>query len=77
MIGKGDRVAVVGDGKLGLLVAQMLIVHGVAGLLHLGRHADKLSLVQGGTWEIVDESTSSSHAQLTPVTCSLSLMHLR
>jgi threonine dehydrogenase-like Zn-dependent dehydrogenase len=62
----GDKIAVVGDGKLGLLVAQALIVQGARELLHLGRHATKLRLIQGDThhWEIVDESTATRHAQV-------------
>ncbi|CAL8472112.1 g11654 [Coccomyxa elongata] len=65
VIKEGDKVAVIGDGKLGLLVAQVLITpcQGVSGLVHLGKHREKLSLVQGSTWEVVDESTSSHHAQ--------------
>jgi alcohol dehydrogenase len=41
-----DRVAVLGDGKLGLLVAQVLAAHGAQ--VHLyGRHRDKMRLVEG------------------------------
>ena len=64
VIQESDTVAVIGDGKLGLLVAQVLITQGVSGLVHLGKHREKLSLVQGSTWEVVDESTSSHHAQV-------------
>ncbi|EIE23546.1 GroES-like protein [Coccomyxa subellipsoidea C-169] len=60
---KGDKVAVIGDGKLGLLVAQALVVQGHTGLVHFGKHEHKLSLVQGSSWEVVDDSTSSCHAQ--------------
>jgi len=43
-IPKGVRVAVLGDGKLGLLIAQVLQAHGAK--VHLfGRHKDKLRLV--------------------------------
>ena len=43
-IPKGERVAVLGDGKLGLLIAQVLQAHGAK--VHLfGRHKDKLRLV--------------------------------
>jgi len=42
-IPKGERVAVLGDGKLGLLIAQVLHAHGAK--LHLfGRHRPKLAI---------------------------------
>jgi threonine dehydrogenase-like Zn-dependent dehydrogenase len=41
----GDRVLVVGDGKLGLLVAQTLALTG-CDLLAVGRHSDKLALLE-------------------------------
>ena len=44
-IAKGSRVAVLGDGKLGLLVAQVLQAHGAKVLL-LGRHREKMRLVE-------------------------------
>lgn len=44
-VGPGDRVVVVGDGKLGNLVAQTLALTG-CGLLVVGRHATKLALLQ-------------------------------
>jgi threonine dehydrogenase-like Zn-dependent dehydrogenase len=44
-IPKGDRVAVLGDGKLGLLVAQVLQAHGAQVHL-LGRHREKMRLVE-------------------------------
>jgi alcohol dehydrogenase len=44
-IPKGQPVAVLGDGKLGLLIAQVLQAHGAQ--VHLfGRHRDKLRLVE-------------------------------
>jgi threonine dehydrogenase-like Zn-dependent dehydrogenase len=44
-IPKGERVAVLGDGKLGLLIAQVLKAHGAQ--VHLfGRHREKLRLVE-------------------------------
>ena len=53
-IPKGERVAVLGDGKLGLLIAQVLHAHGAEVLL-LGRHRDKLRIAQdaGVSTEIV------------------------
>jgi alcohol dehydrogenase len=53
-IPKGERVAVLGDGKLGLLVAQVLQARGAR--VHLfGRHRDKMRLVEstGVTTEVV------------------------
>ncbi|HJP94844.1 MAG TPA: alcohol dehydrogenase catalytic domain-containing protein [Pyrinomonadaceae bacterium] len=43
-ISKSDRVAVIGDGKLGLLCAQALVVTG-AQLLLIGKHESKLRIV--------------------------------
>src|SRR5258708_36273973 len=44
-IGKGEPVAVLGDGKLGLLIAQTLAAHGAE--VHLfGRHANKLKVAK-------------------------------
>jgi threonine dehydrogenase-like Zn-dependent dehydrogenase len=51
---KGERVAVLGDGKLGLLIAQVLHAHGAQ--VHLyGRHRHKLKIAAraGVTTEIV------------------------
>jgi threonine dehydrogenase-like Zn-dependent dehydrogenase len=41
----GSEVAILGDGKLGLLIAQVLLAHGVQVTLY-GRHADKLKIAQ-------------------------------
>jgi alcohol dehydrogenase len=41
----GDSVAVLGDGKLGLLISQALHVHG-AKVLQFGRHRDKLLIAE-------------------------------
>lgn len=54
----------IGDGKLGLLVAQALVVQWVTGVVHFGKHEHKLSLVQGSTWEVIDDTTSSRHPQV-------------
>jgi threonine dehydrogenase-like Zn-dependent dehydrogenase len=40
-----DRVAVIGDGKLGLLCAQVIALTGCQ-LIAVGRHADKLQILQ-------------------------------
>jgi threonine dehydrogenase-like Zn-dependent dehydrogenase len=51
-IPKGARIAVLGDGKLGLLIAQVLRAHGAD--VHLfGRHKEKMRLVKGVTHEVI------------------------
>jgi threonine dehydrogenase-like Zn-dependent dehydrogenase len=45
-LGPGDDVVVLGDGKLGLLCAQVLVTTGAAVSL-VGRHAENLALVAG------------------------------
>jgi threonine dehydrogenase-like Zn-dependent dehydrogenase len=44
-IAKSDRVAVIGDGKLGLLCAQVVALTGAPTLL-IGKHAEKLSIAE-------------------------------
>ena len=44
-ISKSDRVAVIGDGKLGLLCAQVVALTG-ASLLLIGKHASKLRIAE-------------------------------
>jgi len=68
-IPKGAPVAVLGDGKLGLLVAQVLQAHGAAVRL-FGRHKEKMaiaaaagvavSLVPAGQFDRVVEATGSA-----------------
>jgi alcohol dehydrogenase len=41
----GTEVAVLGDGKLGLLIAQVLLAHGARVTVY-GRHADKLKIAE-------------------------------
>jgi alcohol dehydrogenase len=55
-IAKGQRVGVLGDGKLGLLIAQVLRAHG-AGVHVFGRHRHKLKIAElaGATTEIARE----------------------
>jgi len=55
-IAKGTPIAVLGDGKLGLLIAQVLQAHGAKVLL-LGRHRDKMRFVEwcGVTAEILPQ----------------------
>lgn len=40
-------MAVIGDGKLGLLVAQLLALQTKIPPVHFGRHLEKLDLVEG------------------------------
>lgn len=52
-ITKDTPVAVLGDGKLGLLITQVLAAHGAR--VHLyGRHRSKMKLIEpaGATWEL-------------------------
>ncbi|MFN7919981.1 MAG: alcohol dehydrogenase catalytic domain-containing protein [Bryobacteraceae bacterium] len=53
-IPKGAKVAVLGDGKLGLLIAQVLTIHG-AQVMHYGRHREKLAIsaAVGAATEVV------------------------
>lgn len=60
----GQRVAVIGDGKFGLLIAQNLVVAGHEGVTHFGRHKEKLDLVEGTTKVLVADDTSSKFAQV-------------
>jgi alcohol dehydrogenase len=55
-IAKGTQVAVLGDGKLGLLIAQVLQGHGAKVLL-LGRHREKMRLAEWAsvTTEVLPE----------------------
>ncbi len=57
-IAKGTQIAVLGDGKLGLLIAQVLQAHGAKVLL-LGRHREKMRLVEwsGVTAELLSDKT--------------------
>lgn len=50
-VGPGDRVLVVGDGKLGLLVARTLALTGCR-LTALGRHPEKLALLEDAGVEV-------------------------
>jgi alcohol dehydrogenase len=76
-----DRVAVLGDGKLGLLVAQVLAAHGAR--VHLyGRHRDKMKLAEVAgvatellpkklpqqSWPMIVDATGSSTGLQTAVT---------
>jgi alcohol dehydrogenase len=42
-MGRGGTAAVLGDGKLGLLIAQVLVARGIH-VVHFGRHSEKLAL---------------------------------
>lgn len=53
-IARGAEVAVLGDGKLGLLIGQVLMAHG-ARVRQFGRHREKLNIVEraGASVEVV------------------------
>jgi threonine dehydrogenase-like Zn-dependent dehydrogenase len=56
----GDTVAVLGDGKLGLLIAQVLLAWGCK-VAHFGRHIEKLRISQfaGATVNVSPQGTYS------------------
>lgn len=66
-IPEGAEVAVLGDGKLGLLIAQVLLAHGCR-VVHYGRHEEKLEISRRagaqvgitGTFDWVVEATGSA-----------------
>jgi threonine dehydrogenase-like Zn-dependent dehydrogenase len=60
----GGRVAVLGDGKLGLLISQVLAAHG-AHVIHYGRHAAKLAIAAASGVEAIQVSAESKlpHAE--------------
>ncbi|KXZ48894.1 hypothetical protein GPECTOR_24g183 [Gonium pectorale] len=59
-----DRVAVIGDGKLGLLVGQVLAGHvaaaGGPAVTLIGRHAEKMALVRGPVDRVVSEGDGAA-----------------
>ncbi|WIA29344.1 hypothetical protein OEZ86_011849 [Tetradesmus obliquus] len=58
-----QQVAVVGDGRLGLLIAQVLALKAPGRVTHFGRHADKMALVTGTAAQVVvNEATAAEHA---------------
>jgi threonine dehydrogenase-like Zn-dependent dehydrogenase len=65
VVAPGQSVAVIGDGKLGLLVAQLLLLHGASGLVHFGRHARKLGMVAGSTPHVVNDATAAEFRQVS------------
>jgi threonine dehydrogenase-like Zn-dependent dehydrogenase len=54
-----DRVAIIGDGKLGLLCAQALALSG-AGVLLVGKHAEKLRIAERRGIETATPKTAAS-----------------
>ena len=61
-------MAVIGDGKLGLLVAQIFVLQGHT-VAHFGKHDHKLSLVSGTQHALVTEQTAEGHAAVRPSHC--------
>ncbi|KAI9003450.1 GroES-like protein [Hyaloraphidium curvatum] len=61
-----QRIAVVGDGRLGLLIAQVLAIHAPGRVTHFGRHPKKMELVSGTAAKVVvagDGEPSSAPSQ--------------
>jgi len=57
----GSEVAILGDGKLGLLIAQVLVAYGARVRVY-GRHADKLKIAQRAS-ALVSDSADRPHAR--------------
>ena len=49
LVSAHQSVCVVGDGKLGCLIAHVLVISGAKRVFHFGRHREKLDLVEGTT----------------------------
>ncbi len=70
-IGRKERVAVLGDGKLGLLIAQVLQAHGAD--VHLfGRHREKMRIAEraGATIEVAKKLPASEYPFVVDATGS-------
>lgn len=77
-IGRADRVCILGDGRLGLLVAQVVTLTG-AQVVVVGKHAKKLEIIgrmgietrlldpAGSGYDLVIDSTGSAHGINTAV----------
>ncbi len=65
----GEHVAVLGDGKLGLLVAQVLHIHGCQVTLY-GRHENKLALVRKSGVEAITSELRPHAAFQLVVDCT-------
>jgi len=61
-----DRVAVIGDGKLGLLCAQVVTLTG-CDLIAVGRHADKLQILKRRGMEVTTDFSAIKPATLDTV----------
>ena len=61
-INKSDRVAVIGDGKLGLLCAQVIALTG-ATVLQIGKHASKLRIAERRGIEIANPKVAAKRKQ--------------
>ena len=67
MIKQNDKVVIIGDGKLGLLVAQIIALQTKVPPVHVGRHQEKLDLVEGTTKLVLgpDAKLDDSHKQVS------------
>ena len=72
-IPSGAPIGVLGDGKLGLLIAQALLAHG-CGVVHFGRHAEKLRISEraGARVEIAPELPADAFDWVVDATGSAS-----
>ena len=63
LIGQEDRVALIGDGRLGLLISDVLSTHGCKKILHIGKHSEKLALVNSNIeTALFDENTKERYS---------------
>lgn len=60
LVSENQSICVIGDGKLGCLIAHVLVVSGVKRVVHVGRHREKLDLVEGTT-KILDGEMPDGH----------------
>ncbi len=67
----GVRVAIVGDGKLGVLVSQVLAVAGARVVL-FGKHAEKMRIAGARGIETVAVADVKAHARTFPITVEAS-----
>jgi threonine dehydrogenase-like Zn-dependent dehydrogenase len=70
-LGPGTRVAIIGDGRLGLLVAQVL-KHAGAQVTLIGRHGWKLDLARGWGVRVLSEGDAELVPSSFPVTVEAS-----
>eukprot|EP00775_Hariotina_reticulata_P010351 gene10351-10509_t len=61
--GGAEKVAVLGDGRLGLLIAQLLAITAPGRTTHFGKHPEKMQLVKGTARQVVVTEHTSNDFQ--------------